>query len=211
MRAFTTMLFAVCALISIDTVAQKPKTGCIDAAVEAQANGIKLGLSKKDMKVFQEAMFRMQSMEPVPVAVKMTAGVNYELIFVGSEQANRLSMEIFDGKDNKIEERIERSMNNIVYSFTPQKTDVYLVTLYQKKGLKDMCGYFGVMAKGLVNPAPQPKKETTPVKPANTATPPSATKTAPQKSSTQPSLPDNQRPNPNRTKATREAQQQKGK
>jgi len=206
MRAFTTMLVAFCAFISTDTIAQKPKTGCIDAAVEAQAKGIKLGLSKKDMKVFQEAMFRMQSMEPVPVAVKMNAGVRYELIFVGSEQASRLTMEIFDGKDNKIDERIERSMNNIVYSFTPQKTDVYLVTLYQKKGMKDLCGYFGVMTKGLTNPVLQPKKETTPAKPAKTTTP-SATQTAPQPQT----LPDNQRPNPNRTRATREAQQQKGK
>jgi hypothetical protein len=220
MKALTKLLLALCLVSHTLLYAQKPTTGCVDAAIEAQATGIKLGLSKKGMTVFQEGMFKMQSMEPIPVAVKLTAGIPYELIFVGSESANRLTMEIFDGTDNKIDERIERSMNNIVYSFTPQKTDVYLVTLYQKRGLKDMCGYFGVMMKGTPRPAAPKrdsvKKQPAAVKPATTTTKKSvpqnqSTKVNTSKSSNAQAAPDNQRPNPNRTKATREAQQQKGK
>jgi len=214
MKAFTKVLLAGCLVINTPIFAQKPQTDCVDAAITSQADGIKLGFSKKGMTVFQEAMFKMQSMEPVPVAVKMMQGINYQLVFVGNENANRLTMEIFDGKDHKLDEKIERSMNNIVYSFTPPKTDVYLITLYQKKGLKDMCGYFGVMMKGTSRPVAVPKKEqpvqSKPVaqpKPSGTTPKPAATKPTPANNA----VPDNQRPNPNRTKATREAQQQKGK
>ncbi len=196
-------------------LAQKPKTGCIDAAVEAQAKGIKLGLSQKGMKVFQEATFKMESLEPVPVAVKMVKGVQYELVFVGNEQASKLIMEVFDGKNKKVDERIERSMNNIIFSFVPAQTDVYLITLYQKRGLKDICGYFGVFMKGEPATVYQTEKKK-PAVSGNTAAP---LKTTPAPATVQPapagkahqSIPDNQRPNPNRTRATIEAQQQKGK
>ncbi|HRO42835.1 MAG TPA: hypothetical protein PL009_08375 [Flavipsychrobacter sp.] len=211
MKALNKVLLALCLLGNFTLLAQKPQIGCVDATVEAQAIGIKLGLSKKGMSVFQEAMFKMQSMEPVPIAVKLAQGVNYELVFVGSENANRLTMEIFDGKDKKLDEKIERSMNNIVYSFTPKQTDVYLITLYQKKGVKDMCGYFAVMMKGAARPATPVKKEQTPAKPATVKTPAATPAQPAQKTNNKQAVPGNQQPNPNRTKATREAQQQKNK
>lgn len=219
MKVRSQVLLLICyLLINLPAGAQKPQTGCVDAAIQAQADGIKLGLSKKGMVVFQEAMFRMQSMEPVPVAVKMTQGVTYELVFVGSENTNKLMMELYDGKDKKIDEKIERSMNNIIYTFTPQRTDVYLVTLIQKKGLKDMCGYFGVMVKGKPRKATpkvdSTKKQNIPaIQPAVKAAPQQSqpTKVNTSKSNNAQSIPANQRPNPNRTKATREAQEQKGK
>jgi len=211
MTSFNKVLVALLLFGNVHTYAQKPQIGCVDAAVDAQAKGLKLGLSKKGMTVFQEGSFRMQSMEPVPIAVRMVAGVNYELVFVGSDQANRLMMEIFDGKDKKIDEKVERSMNNIVYSFTPKTTDVYLITLYQKKGTKDMCGYFGVMMKGTAALVTKPKTpppavaKPTPVK----STPPASVKPVPAKAKRVQTTPNNQQPNPNRTKATREAQQQR--
>ena len=203
------LLFSGMLLASGQVTAQKPKTGCVDAAVEAQAEGIKRGLKKQGLTIFQEAMIQMTSMEPAPIAVKLTEGVRYQLIFVGSEQANKLVMEIYDGRDKKVDEKIERSTNDIVYTFTPTKTDVYLITLTQKRALKSMCGYFGVLMKSSVPPATAvraPVKE----EPAKPATPP-APRPAPASATTTDKpieLPADQRPNPNRTKATREAQQQ---
>lgn len=204
MKTFFSVLTGLALLFSGTlSQAQKPQTGCIDAAVTSQAEGIKLGLSKKGLVVFQEDMFKMSSMEPIPVAIKLQKGINYQIIFVGSEQASKLILEVFDGKDKKIDELVERSMNNIVYSFTPTSTDVYLFTFLQKKGLKNMCGYFGVMTKKIATaPAASPKKQVPPA----AATPAQTTKPT-----GQPSVPNNQRPNPNRTKATREAQQQKSR
>jgi hypothetical protein len=241
MRTYNTLALVLISLsVSLTAVAQKPKTGCVDANIEGQSNGIKNGLAKQGMGVFQEAMFQMASMEPVPVAVKLMQGVPYQLIFVGSENANRLIMEIYDGKDKKVDEKVERGDNNsIVYSFTPKKTDIYLVTLIQKKGLKELCGYFGVMTKGLpmtakvqnagsdqvaptpaVKPAPVKKSTTTTVKTTTVKkTPAPPTKTAvntpvtpaPATTNKANTIPDNQRPNPNRTRATNEALKQQGK
>jgi hypothetical protein len=243
MRTYNKIALALIFIsLNVTTYAQKPVVGCVDVNVQGQAEGLKAGLAKQGMGVFQEAMFQMASMEPVPVAVKMNQGVSYQLIFVGSENANKMIMEIYDGKDKKVDEKVERgASNSIVYSFTPKKTDVYLITLIQKKGLKNLCGYFGVMMKGLpaiantqsrnnevtpvkaapVTKAVKPAKTTTtivktttvkkaPAVPAKTAvnTPAPATPAATNKSNT---IPDNQRPNPNRTRATNEALKQQGK
>ena len=214
---------------SLPSLAQKPKTGCIDVNIQGQADGIKLGLSKQGHIMFQEGVFQMTSMEPTPIAVKMSQGISYQLIFVGSENSNRMIMELYDGKDRKIDEKVERgSSNSIVYTFTPSKTDIYLVTLIQKRATKDMCGYFGVMMKSArpvasarpVQPGqPQPAAPSTvqkkaPAKvaatPAGEATPPPPpAKAVPSMENGYKDMPANQRPNPNRTRATREAQQNK--
>ena len=235
-----TLLIALLAGLTFTSYAQRPKTGCVDANIQAQSEGIKTGYGKQGYTVFQEALFQMTSMEPVPVAVKLTQGVPYQLVFIGNEHASRVMMEIYDGQDHKIDEKIERADNNIVFSYTPTKTDVYLITITQKKALKDMCGYFGVLAKGLrstpvakgtnpptaVKPAPAPvkatvKTTTTTTKTVNnkpaattvttttkTATPATA---APAKDNGYKDMPANQRPNPNRTRATNEAMQQQHK
>ncbi|MBS1783402.1 MAG: hypothetical protein JSS78_10075 [Bacteroidetes bacterium] len=214
---FSSIAFCLFALPNV--FAQKPQTDCVDAAIQAQAQGLKEKYAKQGLNLFQEGMFKMQSNEPIPVGVKLIAGVSYQLIYVGSENSNKMTMEIYDGKDKKLDEKIERATSNIIYPFTPTKTDVYLVMLYQKKGLKNFCGYFGVMAKGPVPAVATPiKKVTTP--PAQTkvvphkTTPtkatPAAIKSTPQATQPANNYPDNQRPNPNRTRATREAQQQKG-
>ena len=222
-------LLGIMLCFSLPSLAQKPKTGCIDVNIQGQADGIKLGLSKQGHIMFQEGVFQMTSMEPTPIAVKMSQGISYQLIFVGSENSNRMIMELYDGKDRKIDEKVERgSSNSIVYTFTPSKTDIYLVTLIQKRATKDMCGYFGVMMKSArpvasarpVQPGqPQPAAPSTvqkkaPAKvaatPAREATPPPPpAKAVPSMENGYKDMPANQRPNPNRTRATREAQQNK--
>ncbi len=175
--------------------AQKPSTTCVDPTISNQADAIKLGLSKQGMVVFQETMLSMTSMEPAPIAVRLQQGQTYQLIFVGSQQASKITLELFDGKDKKIDEEVMKGSDYILYPFTPQKTDIYLVTLIQKKGVKDMCGYFAVMMKdnGIRNTVKKQPSNTQPVK---SATPPKTNTPT-----------NNQRPNPNRTKATQQHQQ----
>jgi hypothetical protein len=222
MKTFSKIALILALLLSDLTVfAQKPDVGCVDVNVQGQADAVKLGFSKKGLTVFQEAMFKMSSMEPVPVAVKLYQGFTYQLIFVGSENATKMMMEIYDGSDKKIDEEVERgSSNNIIYAFTPAKTDVYLITLIQKKGLKEMCGYFGVMMKGkvpatTVRTEPVAKPAVAPVKqpmaapakaaPVKTTSAPAVKAQPVQKMNERNELPANQRPNPNRTRATNEA------
>jgi hypothetical protein len=203
--------------LNLTVFAQKPEVGCVDVNVQGQADAVKLGFSKKGMAVFQEAMFSMHSMEPTPVAVKLYKGITYQLIFVGSESASKIIMEIYDGSDKKIDEEVERgSSNNIIYAFTPEKTDVYLITLIQKKGVKEMCGYFGVMMKGklpatavkaqpVAKPVNQPMAAPAKTAPVKTTTAPPVNAQPVERSTRSKELPANQRPNPNRTRATNEA------
>jgi len=75
----------------------------------------------------------------------------YQLIFIGSRDAKKISMELFDGADKKIDERIiknPKEQNFVVYSFTPEKTDMYLLVFTQIKGSKSMCGSFSIMQPG---------------------------------------------------------------
>jgi hypothetical protein len=208
--------------------AQAPVTKCSDPAIEAKASGIKSTYEKQGKVVFQESMLAMESMEPVPVAVRLQAGISYDFIFIGSSQATRLTLELFDGSDKKLDVKTEKNSDYLVYSFRPLRTEVYLITVYQKKGVKDICGYFGIMAPQLKNqpvkqapvrtPDPavsaqpkQPVKANTAVKPLQNPAASPSPKTTPAQTTPQPAAPakkpsqtypDNQRPNPNRTRAT---------
>lgn len=244
--------------------AQGSKT-CNDPAVMGQSNNIKSVYEKQGMVVFRESMIAMQSMEPSPIAVRLQADITYQFIFIGSSQANRLSLELYDGTDKKLDEKVEKGGDYLLYTFKPEKTDLYLINLYQKKGARDLCGYFGIMTQQLKNAPPKlapirstqkantvpvqtrPVKQT-PVKTKQAATAPvyqtkpvkqsvqsttkkvpvvnqqttkqtteSQQKTTPSKNtpipvksipSTANKIPDNQKPNPNRTRATKEYQQQ---
>lgn len=213
-------------ILSISSQAQ-PK--CQDPAIEGLANNIKSTYQKQGLKVFRESMLDMVSMEPTPIAVSLQEGTTYQFIFIGSSQASKLMLELYDGADKLIDQKTERGADYITYSFTPKVSEVYLITLIQKKGAKNVCGYFAIMTNSPSKPAATPQvKQTTPATskpiPAKTpvksvpttttpktlepkSTPTSATP-SPKKA---PAIPDNQRPNPNRTRATQDYQQQQKK
>ena len=209
-------VFATILLMSTVAVAQKPSTGCVDPAVKASADNIKESYAKKGMVVFQESMLAMTSMEPTPIAVRLQQGVTYEMFFAGSTMSTRLMLEIFDGADKKLDHKVEKDVSHLVYTFIPKKTEVYLITLTQKKGMKDMCGYFGIMVKKPIrstNTKPTPERTTQPTKQTTTRT---TTTTKTTTTTTQPKtntnvVPNNQRPNPNRTRATQQHQQNQQK
>lgn len=204
---------------------------CQDPAIEGLANNIKSTYQKQGLKVFRESMLDMVSMEPTPIAVSLQEGTTYQFIFIGSNQASKLMLELFDGADKRIDQKTERGVDYITYSFTPKVSEVYLITLIQKKGAKNVCGYFAVLTNNLPKPiaTPQAKQATpatskpipakTPVKtvPASTTPKTLEPKATPQQpiavpaSKKAPAIPDNQRPNPNRTKATQDYQQQQKK
>ena len=65
--------------------------------------------------------------------------------------ASKIFFELYDGQDNKLVEKTIKKVddtNFIIYSFVPQKTDLYLVVLTQKiKGDAEVCGSFTIMQK----------------------------------------------------------------
>ncbi len=163
-------------IFSTAAMAQQPALGCNDRAIRLQAEQIKQDFKTQGQKIYKDAMITMESRQPSPIATQLQKGKLYQLIFVGSKDAKRISMELFDGRDKKIEDRTLKTpaqQNFIVYSFVPERTDVYLIVLTQNKGMQEMCGSFTIMEA-------DDKKEST-ATPANNSKPKPATTPQPSK------------------------------
>jgi|SRR5690606_391905 hypothetical protein len=158
MRTTLILLFIGFVFVQTTTAQQLNPQNCIDINITNQANVLKENYLKKGMMVYRESMLHMPSLEPTPIVVRLVKDQLYQFIFVGHDQASRLSFELFDGKDNLIEERKVKSSSNILYTFKPTKTDDYLVVLYQKKANRKLCGYFGVLVQNSAPPKSTPRQ-----------------------------------------------------
>ena len=145
-------------LLQIELHAQIiPALGCDDKAIRLQAEQIKQDFKAQGLELYKDAMIDMESRQPSPIAVQLTKGVLYQMIYIGSKDAKRISFELYDGSDKKIEDRVLKNpgiSNFLVYSFVPEKTDLYLVILTQNKGTQNVCGSFSIM-----QPSTKPKQQ----------------------------------------------------
>ena len=127
----------------------QPNVGCIDKAIKLQAEDVKQGFIKQGLTVYRDAMIGMESQTPFPIEVKLVQGHLYEFLFVGSLDAST-KLELFDGEDQNVGSKSlakGEAPGYIIYSFTPSKTDMYLLMLTQKLKHGTMCGSFTIMEK----------------------------------------------------------------
>ncbi|MGN6569299.1 MAG: hypothetical protein ACTHJ0_15170 [Flavipsychrobacter sp.] len=161
MRKPIAILIAILSFAFVCKAQQQPNIGCVDKVIKLQAEDLKQTFMKQDMVVYRDAMMSMESQTPFPVAVQLNKGQLYQFIFVGSRESAKITMELFDGDDKKLEQRTAGATssnpngNYIIYSFIPEKTDLYLIVLTQKLKNRTMCGSFTIMQKG------QPKAQAT--------------------------------------------------
>lgn len=145
-----TFLLMILSFFSEQSIAQA-RIGCMDKSIRVQCEQIKSDFRAQGMETYKDAMLNMENKQPYPVAIQLEAQQLYQFVFVGNDNANRLYFELFDGNDKKLAEEVKDnsgSNNFIVYSFIPQKTDVYLLVVSQKvKKAKDICGSLTVMQK----------------------------------------------------------------
>lgn len=143
--------------ISIEARAQKSRTpvqpvGCIDPTIRAQADAIKQHYVSQGFSVYRDAMINMSSMQPFPIMVQLVHGYFYQIIFVGQSAATNHKMVIYDGADNKIDEKFvfrkqDGDQNNyIIYEFAPERTDMYMLTFMTRLKNKDFCGSVCIVA-----------------------------------------------------------------
>ena len=135
--------------IATTAFAQQPAVGCMDRAIRIQAEQAKQNFIKQGMKVYKEAMIGMEPNEPYPIAVQLTQGQLYQVVFVGSLSATKIRFELLDGKDKTIDQKVlDRPVENnmIIYSFVPEKTDMYMLMLTQKVR-KQTCGSIAIFEK----------------------------------------------------------------
>lgn len=144
------ILTVLITIISNNTYGQA-KIGCMDKAIRVQSQQLKHDFKAQGLEVYKDAMISMGNKEPFPVAVQLTAGEQYEFIFTGNKNADKLYFELYDGHDKKLAEKVVENTgknNYILYAFIPQMSDLYLIVLSQKvKGKKEYCGSFTVMRK----------------------------------------------------------------
>lgn len=134
-----------------------PALGCNDGSIRLQAEQMKQDFKSQGLEVYKDAMIDMESRQPSPIAVQLTKGVLYQMIYIGSKESKKVSFELYDGEDRRIEEKSLKNpsaSNFMVYSFVPEKTDLYLVILTQIKGTQNVCGSFTIM-----QPASKPKQQ----------------------------------------------------
>ncbi len=149
-------------MLSVTDVCAQANIGCMDKSIRLQSEQVKHDFKAQGMFVYKDAMVSMVSKEPFPIAVQLNKGELYQLVFIGNKQANNMTFELFDGTDKKIGEKTAdnpEQSNIIIYSFVPEKTDVYLVVLSQKIKYKSVCSSFCILQKG---EAPAQQSNTTP-------------------------------------------------
>jgi len=184
-------------------VAQNANIGCIDKAVRMQAEELKASFTTHGMEVYKDANVSMESGRPYPVAVQLNKGVMYQMIFVGNQRAKDIRLELFDGDDKKLGEKLTRKMdpNYIIYSFIPEKTDMYLVVLSQQLKNETMCSSFTIVRPPTANKedattttAPSDNKYNNPRYMGDKTQQPKSTTTKPQPQNTSKQQPQNTNP-----------------
>lgn len=148
MRKIALVLSIIVLGICNQAKAQQPAIGCVDKKARLQSQKIKLQFEDQGMEVYKDAMLEMESKQPYPIAVQLTEKQLYQLIFVGSEDASKITMELYNGKDEKVAEKVLKdpaNLNYFIYSFAPTRTDVYLIILTQKVKGKKVCSSFTIM------------------------------------------------------------------
>ena len=160
MRKSIFYLLAVVAFVAVfhtDAAAQQkePATaavGCIDPAIRLQGDAIKQHYVSQGFKVYRDAMLNMESMTPFPVVVQLNRGQLYQIIYVGHPAATNHRMVLYDGSDRQLDEQAvsrrhgSEPTNYIIYSFVPERTDMYMFTFLSRLKREKMCGSLCIVA-----------------------------------------------------------------
>lgn len=157
-RIFVAALLCLNAALAQPAAAQRGErdpqqpVGCIDPTIRAQADEIKKHFTFQGFVVFRDAMINMESMEEFPIMVQLNRGQLYQIIYVGHPAAMNHKMVIYDGRDNKLDEKFtsrnhdQQRSNYIIYQFVPERTDMYLLTFMTRLKHEKMCGSVCIVA-----------------------------------------------------------------
>lgn len=157
-------LVLLCCFTPQFSFAQNPQQiGCIDPAIRQQAITLKEKYAAQGFETMRDGMLGMQSEMAFPVVVNLKKGVFYQIIFISNARASKLSVESYNGNDEKIDTHSSKvkdgEPNYVSFSFMPDKTDAYLFMLMQKMKSKKICGAFVIMQlkNDKTSPAPENK------------------------------------------------------
>jgi hypothetical protein len=144
-------------LLSLNVFAQNtsPNIGCKDAIILLQASTLKSDLLKQGFELLNDAMLSMESGDNFPVIVRMQAGTNYQVLFIGNKTCKEMSLELYSPSKKpllqKKQEPLYQTPNVISFSFTPNESGDYTFMLSQEMkqklfhAQKSTCGSFSIL------------------------------------------------------------------
>lgn len=128
---------------------QQPNLGCKDTTLLKQGMDIKKHYLDQGFTLYRDAMIGMESRIPYPVIMQMKRGELYVIVFIGSAEARRLDLDLYEPNEVVIEKiNVQRNRdqpNYIIHTFSPLYTGEYLAVALQKWKDKSMCGSFFVL------------------------------------------------------------------
>lgn len=128
---------------------QPPNLGCKDTSILKQGMEIKKHYTDQGFTVYRDAMIGMESRIPYPVIMQMNRGDLYVIVFIGSKEARRLDMDLYEPNEVVIQKiNVQRNRdqpNYIIHTFSPTYSGQYLAVALQKWKDKSMCGSFFVL------------------------------------------------------------------
>ncbi len=151
MEHFIRITLACLALLATLPVSaqQRQQIGCVEPGLRLQAHEMKHQFKEQGFEIMRDAMIHMTDREPFAVVAELKKGVFYQLIFIGNTRAAKLVLEMYNQKEERIDERVANTgkdePNYISFSFTPETSGRHMFTLLQKAKQKRFCGSFTIM------------------------------------------------------------------
>ena len=134
--------------IAQERITQKP---CFDSTLQRQAEEIKEGLSEKGFIVVREATMTMQSEYEMPVIAPLTAGTQYDIVFIGDKDSKLYEVRMFDWTERQVIYRKNGIENNVIgFSYIPKATEYHVIKPVQVSNIKkkkELCGYILMLKK----------------------------------------------------------------
>jgi hypothetical protein len=150
--------------VSAQAKQAEPLVGCVDPSVRQLAEHIKHHYTDQGFITARDAMIHMKSLDAFPVMLELKKGQLYQIIYVGQANGTVHKMVLYDGNDNVLKEKEiykqkgELPGNYIIFEFTPDRTDTYLLMVMTKLKNKDFCGSITILtpdpAKGHIDYKP---------------------------------------------------------
>jgi hypothetical protein len=123
-------------------------TGCKNLLISQQVAELKEEFKEQGFEVINDAMFELNSRTNFPIIYKLQKSEFYQIIFVASDDASKMKLELIDPDENILLSKelrpIQHTTNVISFNFSPISSDSYTFLLSQiiKKG---SCVSFTIM------------------------------------------------------------------
>jgi hypothetical protein len=137
------LLASVGAFAQNDIIKQQ---GCDTNPYELLADSLKQFYSRQGYSVLREASMTMESEFEMPIVLPLSAGTDYQFVFIGDPTSRLYEVRMFDYAEKIVVHKKNMygdvDANIICFTYTPQTSEYHMIKPVQvNKNKKKMCGY----------------------------------------------------------------------